>query len=94
MINGEEVINSMEINNRTLHWMLLGIGLGYPTCCIKSFLGLSHITDPTIRKLEGTGFIPCVHCNETKTTGEMVDEINRARNPNLPKFSCNPEDHQ
>lgn len=94
MIKGEDVINSMHLNQRTIHWILMGYGLGYPTCCIKAFLLLSHLTDPTIRKLQGTRFIPCVHCNETKTTGEMVDEINRARNPNLPRFSWNPEDHQ
>lgn len=94
MIDGADVINGMDLNHRTIHWILMGYGLGYPTCCIKAFLELSHMTDYTVRKLQGTGFIPCIHCNNTKTTGEMVDEINRARNSDLPKFSWNPEDHK
>lgn len=87
-------IGNMQLDQRKVSWMVTGIALGYPTCCIKAFVNLEHMLDPVPRKLVGTGYVPCPHCNETKTTMELVDTINRAREPGIPPFSHNPEEHQ
>ena len=36
-----------------------------------------------LRKLSGTGYIPCENCN----TKELIENINKERNDKLPKFS-------
>ena len=83
----------MELDRRKVHWLLTGIALGYPTCCIKAFIALKHLGDDRERKLQGTGYVPCDHCDKTKTTQELVDTINRARESSIPPFSPHVEDH-
>lgn len=94
MVKANDVIKGLELNDRKLNWILIGVGLGYPTCCIKAFVDLEHMLDPEKRKLTGTGFIPCARCNSNKTTMDLVNEINHARDPKLPIFSHNPADHR
>lgn len=84
--------SSMQLDQRKVGWLITGVALGYPTCCIKSFINLEHLGAPD-RKLNGTGFVPCAHCDNTKTTQELVDEINRAREPGIPPFGRSPDNH-
>lgn len=60
------------------HWLKQGMLFGYPQCCIEAFLTLNHLGS-TERKLHGTGFIPCVCCNITKTEEQLIQEINSNR---------------
>lgn len=55
----------------------LGKYFGYPKCCVEEFLKFEHMQD--VRKLYGTGFIPCKKCNETKSRRELKSEIARNR---------------
>lgn len=75
----------MTEEQRGARWYALGILFGYPICCIQSFLMMEHLGQP-LRKLNGTGFIPCHRCNEEKTEEELVAAINLARQPDLPPF--------
>lgn len=72
-----------------LHWVMQGKMFGYPKCCIESFIELRHLKSGRIRKLNGTGFIPCATCNELKTEEQMIEQINKDRNPELEPFCAN-----
>lgn len=68
----------------------LGKHFGYPECCIIEFnLHVDNRTFMTrpLRKLSGTGYIPCENCNTKYTTKELIENINKERNDKLPKFS-------
>lgn len=67
------------MNEQQRHWLKQGKLFGYPDCCIEAFIALQHWNDGSPRKLHGTGFIPCVCCNITKTEEELVYEINLNR---------------
>ena len=71
----------------------LGKGLGYPDCCIQAFLTEDFRTRP-IRKLEGTGYVPCAECNK-KSPQELVSIINANRKcvERFPKSPWNQEWH-
>lgn len=62
-------------------WKVIGKQYGYPECCIEEFVKLEHIGE--VRKLHGTGYIPCKKCNE-KSEKELINTINAARNHCLP----------
>lgn len=68
------------------YWLKMGRAFGYPTCCIQSFLELRHIEDQVVRKLNGTGYIPCAQCNITKTKEQMIQEVNKTRSDDYPPF--------
>lgn len=59
-----------------------GLHLGYPECCVKSFI-VDVVTGGFLtrgeRKLNGTGFIPCAKCSEGMTEQQLVDKINENR---------------
>lgn len=52
--------------------------LGYPSCCINDFMKNFGRKKVILRKLSGTGYIPCVNCNK-KTEKELLFEINNKR---------------
>lgn len=58
-------------------WTIRGRYYGFPECCIESFLTLSHVSGPD-RKLDGTGYVPCLKCNE-KSEEELIQIINSNR---------------
>ena len=51
---------------------------GYPDCCIDAFTRFEHLGQPK-RKLHGTGFVPCLVCEESKTIDQLKEEIERNR---------------
>lgn len=61
-----------------MDWRKLGRYLGYPDCCIESFIldltDQSRIANRGKRKLTGTGYIPCAVCNK-KTIKELKEAI-------------------
>lgn len=61
-----------------------GILFGYPKCCIDEFVYKERDEEKVIRKLFGTGYVPCAVCHESKTEQELVDAINKNRNLPLP----------
>ena len=67
---------------RTESWTLWGRYFGFPECCVKSFLTMEHVGGLD-RKLWGTGYIPCLKCNE-KSEDELVETINSTRKSRLP----------
>lgn len=76
----------------------LGRQLGYPECCIDFFavravalhLGVMIQLPPTF-KLAGTGFVPCPHCNATKSEDELRAEIAARRTVSEPFPDYDPE---
>lgn len=65
----------------------LGEALGYPSCCIKSFI--EGNLPPTPSPFKGTGFRPCLSCITNKSAQEIIAEINDARLPSLRKYLSN-----
>lgn len=66
-----------------------GVELGYPKCCIQSFV--TDIVDARIayrpdRKLNGTGFIPCSTCDVRFTEEELINKINNTRDASYLPF--------
>lgn len=57
---------------------VLGKYLGYPSCCINDFMNNFGRKNVIMRKLSGTGYIPCQNCNK-KTENELLFEINKKR---------------
>ena len=55
----------------------LGRYLGFPLCCIESFIYTGIIIEK--RKLCGTGYVPCKSCNDNLTELELADIINERR---------------
>lgn len=77
-----------EVAVRAKAWHDNGVRYGFPKCCVDEFVGRLY-TSSLIRekrKLDGTGFVPCVVCNETKTEEQLVQEIAVNRNHGLPPF--------
>lgn len=72
-----------------------GGNYGYPQCCIDSFCDdLSDISklmseERGTRKLTGTGYIPCVDCNEKYTVEQLIDNINTNRDSSIEPFHKN-----
>lgn len=72
-----------------------GDNYGYPQCCIDSFCDdLSDISklmseERGTRKLTGTGYIPCVDCNEKYTVEQLIDNINTNRDSSIEPFHKN-----
>ena len=64
-------------------WRLTGVFLGYPRCCIDSFVALQHFGQPA-RKFNGIGFVPCALCNETKSEAQLIEESNTKRRATTP----------
>lgn len=60
----------------------VGKHLGYPDCCIKGFLHIYKTGGVEPRKLNGTGFVPCLECNKLSTE-ELLDTINKNRRSNV-----------
>lgn len=60
-------------------WTVQGKYYGFPKCCVEAFENGEHILSGKELKLNGTGYIPCQHCNDTKTEDELVDSINLNR---------------
>ena len=62
-------------------FLLSGVYYGYPKCCIEEFIQQyesgEYITRGN-RKLKGTGYIPCVKCNNLSEAA-LKHEINSAR---------------
>lgn len=61
--------------------------LGYPKCCIDSFehdklTGALMTREP--RKCHGTGYIPCAACNAAHTEEQLVANISKARQADIP----------
>lgn len=68
------------------HWVASGVKYGYPLCCIVAFCSLEHMKDEKPRQLEGTGYVPCSVCNETKGLMQLVAAINSKRDKSLKPF--------
>lgn len=72
-----------------------GHNYGYPQCCIDSFCDdLSDVSklmseERGSRKLTGTGYIPCVDCNEKYTVEQLIDNINTNRDSSIEPFHKN-----
>lgn len=62
--------------NKDDTFYVFGKFFGFPECCIKSFYSMEHVGD--CRKLAGTGYIPCLKCNE-KTEAELIAVISKNR---------------
>ena len=67
---------------KLLKWEYLGSYFGYPTCCTDSFKTLAHVGGSP-RKLWGTGYVPCLICNEL-TEDQLIGNINSKRKARLP----------
>ena len=80
----------METKDRFSEFVELGLHLGYPKCCVDNFADecsdLSRIINRPIRKLTGTGFIPCQVCSDTYTDDELIETITQNRSSELPPF--------
>lgn len=67
---------------------VMGEAFGYPKCCIDEFIGFVEGKNKreSVRKLWGTGYVPCVECNK-KTEKELIDFIsqNRKHGQKFPK---------
>jgi len=64
---------------------LLGLLLGYPTCCIKEFeeyfnaIKSGNYKPREDRKLKGTGYVPCETCNEKYSESQLIENIEENR---------------
>ena len=66
-------------------YIKVGKYLGYPSCCVEDFCyrvekGI-HIQP---RKCYRSGYVPCIKCNENKTTEELIKTININRIHEIP----------
>lgn len=69
----------------------LGLHYGYPVCCINLFLARAEALfdrkefrhfgmEPFVHNLKATGYMMCPECQK-KPREQLIDEINRNRNP-------------
>lgn len=67
-------------------YVLFGLWLGYPSCCVQAFARMEGWCDPDHIPDEfvGTGFRPCQNCVETKPATVLLDHINRTRTCPVP----------
>lgn len=73
-----------------MKYFILGKKFGYPNCCIAEFS--TYVLTGTVRtrserKLRGTGYIPCLECNNKYSNEELVDNINKSRDQTIPAFT-------
>jgi len=81
-----EFLSHAGFDPETSDGVLFGLWLGYPVCCITNFgariraFREGRFEDiPQGNKLDGTGFVPCPMCNETKSEDMLREEIAAAR---------------
>lgn len=68
----------------------LGSMYGYPKCCITEFIVATqsgYYLFRGERKLNGSGYIPCLHCNARYTSQELIDNINARRDKSIQSFN-------
>lgn len=83
-------LRSVNHSNHIVHWTMAGLEYGYPICCIGEFVihaikGTSEHREK--RKFNGTGYVPCVLCNE-KTEAELLAYIAAHRQYKKPFPQC------
>lgn len=57
----------LDHTDRIVAWTMHGIDFGYPSCCIGEFVIRcikNTYKDRETRQFDGTGFVPCIKCNE------------------------------
>lgn len=78
-----------DLDSSCSSFHLYGYVYGYPACCIKEFYhhvkNKSYLSRP-VRKLDGTGYIPCKTCNFKYTEDQLIENINKNRSSGLRKF--------
>ncbi len=66
-----------KLQGLVVTWVINGLYLGYPECCIgefvHEFLNYPNRTRPK-RKLCGTGYVPCEKCNK-KSVKQLIKFI-------------------
>lgn len=62
---------------------MIGLYLGFPECCIKSFRTRGACDIEGSFPLEGTGYIPCPKCGQ-KSEEELIEAIEKNRMCELP----------
>lgn len=70
-------------------YLLLGKKYGYPECCINEFITYSNLRTHSKfldRKLHGTGYKPCLACNNKYSENELIANINKNRSKSLEIF--------
>lgn len=73
------------MNAQQAHWLEMGQRLGYPVCCIRSFIKMLHLKEQWPNKWAGTGYVPCRLCAK-RPMMEVQGRINQFRDPALPSF--------
>lgn len=71
------------------HYTRSGVLYGYPLCCIKSFIKdieTNSVLTRESRKLNGSGYIPCIECNNKYTVPELIENIQKNRSNKLSSF--------
>lgn len=72
-----------KLNNTdfVVGFVIQGLQFGYRQCCIGEFV-IRYInntyTDRGERKFRGTGFVPCIKCNELSEE-EIINDIEKNR---------------
>lgn len=73
-----------------IKYEIRGLLLGYPPCCINGFIdhvkSLESIVDKEPRKLDGSGYLPCIECNSKYTEEELIQNINAVRHSHFKPF--------
>lgn len=72
---------ALPFTNHVFSWTIQGMEFGYPPCCIGEFI--IHTIKGTCkergtRKLHGTGYVPCVKCDEL-SEGTLLATIEHLR---------------
>lgn len=76
---------ALGFTNHVVHWTMLGLQFGYPECCVGEFV--IHAVKGTYetrgtRKLNGTGYVPCIKCNELPEE-QLIATIESRRMPHV-----------
>lgn len=93
-ITRDELEKSLKLSQENDHLLerLDGKKYGYPKCCVESFCqdlnDMDRIMSPERgeRKLTGTGYIPCVECNEKYSVEQLINNINLNRSAHIEPF--------
>lgn len=70
------------MNTEDMDMEQFGLHLGYPECCVESFIDdvvSGGFLTRGERKLSGTGFVPCAKCDECMTEEQLKNKINENR---------------
>lgn len=77
VLHPDGMVDCIHFTGQRSQWVWYGRWFGYPSCCIDAFRDVRRRSVDSV--FDGSGFVPCKKCDETKTQHQLLEEISNRR---------------